>query len=404
MSAINRNAAWQSIKKGSFLYSRPLALILWFGLTAYACVFRFILGVDFNNFQVFRHVFFHVTAQQNLYLYYPTEYNDVCLYGPIFSALIAPFAVLQLNVGVICWVFFNAGFLFYAIDKLPVSKLIRNAVLIISSVEMMNNAAWSQINPFIAGCIILGFVYTDKGKEMQALFFIMLAGFIKIYGFAGLAFFFFSDNKPKYIMWMIIWAVIFFCMPMLWSSPSFIIKSYQDWYHGLVDKSGIDTYAASRGNTQDICVQGMVRRIFNQPDFNSAFVVIPAMLLFAAQYLRWNHFSDPRFRVYLLCSALIFTVIFSIGSEAPTYMIAVPAVCLWYFIQQKSRSINIVFIIAVFITIFGYSDLLTPYFRKQIMIPYALKALPCFVIWLMIVYGIFTKQFLKAQLNNTQAA
>ena len=392
---MNKEKIKDFILKGKFLYHRPLAITLWFGLAFYECLAEFVTHSKFNNFQIYRYVFFHVTTKQNLYHQYP-EYFDVNLYGPVFSALIAPFAVLQINFGAICWGIFNAAFLFFAIDKLPVSKAVRTAVMLVSSIEMMGNVGWCQVNPFIAGCIILGFVYTNNGKEIWALFFIMLAGFIKIYGLAGLAFFFFSDNKLRYIMWLIVWSLVFFCLPMLWSSPSFILQSYVDWYNAIMEKAVLNTRAYGGSNLQDICVQGMIRRIFNLPDFNSMLIIVPALVLFAAQYLRINYFSYIRFRLYLLCSALIFPVIFSSGSEGPTYIICVPALCLWYFLQPKNRSINAVFIFSVIITIFGYSDLLTPYFRKYVMVPYALKALPCLLIWLIIVYGIFTKKFLRA--------
>ncbi|HEX8357495.1 MAG TPA: hypothetical protein VF610_08795, partial [Segetibacter sp.] len=57
-----------------------------------------------NNFLIFRQVFWHVIDQKNLYLPYPAEYEDHNFYGPVFSFIIAPFAVLPVWLGVICWV------------------------------------------------------------------------------------------------------------------------------------------------------------------------------------------------------------------------------------------------------------------------------------------------------------
>ncbi|MEO6949113.1 MAG: hypothetical protein ABI123_05750, partial [Ginsengibacter sp.] len=143
-----------------------------------------------------------------------------------------------------------------------------------------------------------------------------------------------------------------------------------------------------------------IRRIFKVYSLNDYIVLVPAILLFAAQYVRINYFKDLRYRLYLLCSVLLFTVIFSNGAESPTYIIAFPAVCLWYMLQPPSKFINGVFIFAFLLTGFGYSDIFTPYVREHIVRPYSLKALPCFVVWLIIVFQIYSKQFLKVDLKR----
>jgi hypothetical protein len=375
---------------GRFLFSRNLAIILWFGLSALAAILIFINRGESNNFVIFKHVFAHVLQQKNLYHFYPAEYEDVNLYGPVFSILIAPFALLPKMLGGFCWVMFNAFVLFFAIRKLPIQRNWQYAILILSSNEMMNNASWFQINPLIAACIILGFV----------LFFIMLATFIKIYGIVGFSFFFFSQNKIKYIGWMIVWSIVFFILPMLISNPHYIVQCYSDWLQALKEKSARNTSLAIQNDFQDISVMGMIRRIFKMPGLSDWIVLVPAVILFALQYLQFKYFNDLRFRLYLLCSVLLFTVIFSNGAESPTYIIAFPAVCLWYVIQNPSKTTNGIFIFALLLTGFGYSDIFTPYVREHIVRPYSLKALPCTIVWFIIILQIYYRQFLKIDLNR----
>ncbi|MDE3145190.1 MAG: hypothetical protein KGL19_13615, partial [Bacteroidota bacterium] len=121
---------------------------------------------------------------------------------------------------------------------------------------------------------------------------------------------------------------------------------------------------------------------------------IPAVTIFGLQYLRYQYFSDTRFRLYLLASVLITTVIYTTSAESPTYIIAFPAVCIWYVLQQKTKWVNAIFIFALLLTSFSYSDLFTPWLRENIIRPYALKALPGFFLWIIIARQIFTKQFL----------
>jgi hypothetical protein len=102
----------------------------------------------------------------------------------------------------------------------------------------------------------------------------------------------------------------------------------------------------------------------------------------------------------LLSSVLIFTVIFSSGSESPTYIIAFLGVAIWFVIQEKpiSRTTIFLLIFAIILTSLSPSDLIPKYVRENYIRPYALKALPCVLIWFRIVYEII---FLKKEEKNT---
>ncbi|WP_298297255.1 glycosyltransferase family 87 protein [Hydrotalea sp.] len=378
-----------------WLVQTRVAIILWFGLSLITVVIQAIGHDRFNNFIIFRYVFFHTLQQTNLYLEYPQTYADVNLYGPFFSIVIAPFALLPKVFGAIAWVLFNTGILYVAIRKLPIQKAGQNLILVLTSVEMMNASSWVQSNALIAACIVFGFAFIWEGKDKCGVFFILIAFFIKIYGIVGFAFFFFSKNKTQFILWSVIWSVIFFIAPMLIAPPHFIIQSYADWYHGLQEKSAKNIRLDIQNNYQDISAMGILRRLFGITYLKDIWVLAPAALLFLTQYLRFRYFKDIRFGLYLLCSVLLFPVIFSTGSESPTYIIAFPAVCLWYWLQPKTIWTHVLFIFAFMITSFSYSDLLTHWFRENIARPYAIKALPNVIVWCVIVIQIFTKQFLQ---------
>jgi hypothetical protein len=395
---LKRSIDW--ISSGRFLYDEKLAITLWFGLSLIAVV-QSNYNHGLNNYLIFKQVFWHTIHHQNLYAHYASEYFDVNLYGPLFSIVIAPFALLPDFLGSVLWVMFNAAILYFAIMKLPISNKFKMGILILSANEMMNNSGNLQSNALIAACIILGFVYTRKGREVWALFFILLATFIKIYGVVGFAFFFFSRNKWDYIKWLITWSLVFFLLPALISSFSYVLQCYHDWAESIMNKSDANT-RVDFNNDQDISVMGMMHRIFNWWTLKDLWVLIPAGCLFLLQYLKFKYFKDIRFQLYLLCSVLLFTVIFSNSAESPTYVIAVCAICLWYMIQPSSKAMTVFFIFALVITSFSYSDIFTSYVRN-FMGHYALKALPCFIIWLVIIYQVYTRQFLKIKLNLLDA-
>ncbi|RZJ99711.1 MAG: DUF2029 domain-containing protein, partial [Flavobacterium sp.] len=156
------------LSSGKFLYNKALALTLWFGLSLIALLTN--LSDHANNFIIYRYAFYHAIDQTNLYIEYPLEYYDIFLYGPLFSLLIAPFALLPTTIGAIGWIVANTFFLLFAIYRLPIKKEWKIALAFLCSNELMITNAWFQSNAFVCACILLGFAYIQKEKEYAALF------------------------------------------------------------------------------------------------------------------------------------------------------------------------------------------------------------------------------------------
>jgi hypothetical protein len=391
----------QFFLSGKFLFDKKLANILWFGLSIITII-QNLLDIEhrINIYKIFRFSYTHIHSFQNLYLQYPTQHDDVFLYGPTFAAFIAPFAMLPDWLSATLWVLFNVCILFFAIRQLPIKQGYQNAILILASHEMMNASSWLQYNAVIAACIILGFTFVQKGKDHWALLFIVFATITKIYGVVAFSFFFFSKDKIKFILWTAIWSCVLFILPVLVTSFSFLLQSYKDWAEALLYKSHKNTIGiTNKYFFQDISVMGLIRRNINANFNGDIFVLAGAGLLFLSKLIRYKYFKDLRYQLYFLCSVLLFVVIFSTGAESPTYIIAFPACCLWFVLQPPSKIVNAFFVFCLIVTSFSYSDLLTKYTREFSM-QHSLKALPCFILWLVIVYQIITKQFLKVDVDN----
>jgi len=367
-----------------------LIVILWFGLAFLGAITEISRG-NYNNFLIFRNVFYHLVHQQPLYIEYPAEYFDVNLYGPVFSLMIAPFAVLPVKLGALLWAMAGAGAIFYAIRQLPLEKLQQNIILLLCSQELLGASGWFQLNQFILAGILLTFAFTIRGKDYLATLCIILGTLTKFYGIVGLAFFFFSSHPKRFIAGLFLWSVVLFLLPMAISTPAYIVQSYQEWFAALVHKNEINQ--ADLRSFQDISAGGFIKRLFKVPQLNDLLVLASGALLFALQYLRLKDRHHPNYRLYLLCSVLLFPVLFSSSSESPTYIIAIPAICIWYVIQTPARWKNIFLFFSILLVSFSHSDLLTPWFRSHVAVPYAIKALPCLVLYVMLVYRILTRQF-----------
>lgn len=386
----------------SVLFNKKFILFLWFGLSFFAVAKDIISHPEnklttHNNYIIYKHNFLNLIHQHKLFGPEPQFYEDLNHYGPVFGLVIAPFALLPNQVGVILWAMFLAFILYYAVEKLPLNNAQKLVILLLNVNSMMGSSGNVQVNPLITALVIFSFTFIRNKQDFWAALMIVLGTAIKLYGVVGLAFFFFSDNKVKFIFSLLFWSAVLFCLPMLVSSPAYIVQTYRDWYPDLVAKNA-DNFVSRRAN---MSVMGMVYRIFRVEGLSNLYILAPALLLFGASMLRIKFWRDIRYQLLLLSSVLIFTVIFSTGSEPPTYCIAFIGVGLWYV--NLGRPITgyerFLLILALVGTGFSSSDLMPPYLRSHYFIPYSLMAFPCLLIWLKIIYEMLIRDFGKPDLK-----
>ena len=377
-------------KKKVYIFS------LWYLISALALI-KILKNGNYNNFLIFKFTFFSLLDQKNLFLPQPENFQHYNLYGPIFSVLIAPFAILPNWLGHTLWTFFNSFILLYAIRKLPLSSGATLAILLIAAHENLTSILSSQFNPSMTAIILLTYTFIDQKKDFWAALMIVLGTFIKLYGIVGLAFFLFSKNKLMLVSGLIFWSAIAFSIPMLFSSPAYILQTYKDWFEAITAKNKMNTTLIT---DQDLCLMGMVRRISGNHSIPNWPFLGAGLFLFSMPYLRIKQYKEPVFRLLLLSSTLLFTVIFSTSSESPTYIIAFTGVAIWFVTQErplKAWQIAL-FVFAMVLTSFSPSDLFPKFIRNEFIKPYSLKALPCVLIWFAITYQLLTRDFR----NNAQ--
>ncbi|MGO4879036.1 glycosyltransferase family 87 protein [Pedobacter psychrotolerans] len=345
---------------------------------------------SFNNYLIFKYVYLHTLDLQNLYNNY-AEYGDSNHYGIIFSLLIAPFAWLPDGLGMILWNIANVLVLLWGIYSLPLSLNKRTVIAWICAHETLTALFSFQFNIALTGLILLSFSYLIKKQEIKSAIFIALGTFVKLYGIVGLAFFFFTRHKVKFILAGVLAVFLLFLLPMAISSPHFVMQSYVDWYHSLVHKNASN---ASLTSFQDISLMGMARRISGNVNLPNMPFLLGGLILFALPYLRISQYKHLAFRLMLLASTLIFTVIFSSGSESPTYIIAFAGVAIWFIVQTSPKNNWVIglFVFAFCLTSLSPTDLF-PRAAKEFIRLYSLKALPCMIIWFTIIYQMMKEDF-----------
>ena len=354
-----------------------------------------------GNYRIFIGVWNHTVEQLPLFDHYPLEYDDMNHYGPFFALVIAPFAWMNRYAGMAFWMLFLSMFLYVSVRKSDFTKYQQLFVFWFCSHELLNALFLQQYNIAITAGVLLTFTMIERKQDFWAAFFIMLGTMIKLYGIVGLAFFFFSKNKLTLVLSCLFWGVVMFVAPMAVSSPEYIIQQYYEWYIALVEKNA-DNINVLAGNMADlstnISLLGMVRRTTQIVTYSDLWLIIPGIIAFLIPYLRISQYKYVAFRQALLASVLMFTVLFSTGSENSTYIIAFAGVALWYCCAPWKRSKwDIALMVVVFIiSSLSPGDLFPKAIYRGLIQPYALKALPVTIVWFKLCYEMYTRDYTPA--------
>jgi hypothetical protein len=329
-----------------------------------------------------------VLERKNLYDFYPGIYLYQNHYGPTFSFIIAPFALLPDAVGMALWSLTSAGMLYYAIHQLPLEKKSVKVVLSIVLLEMSGSLQSQQFNTILCASIVLSFVYMMKGRVGIASFFISGGLLVKLYGIVGLMFTPIARKFRSTVVWMCIAMIVLVCIPMLYSDTSFILQSYLDWYHRLLGKNNENIMTNLTDGMQDISLMGMIRRMTGFNALSNVYFLLPASILSLLPLIKKSCFIENRFRLLYLAQVLIGVVIFSTSAESPTYVIAVTGFAIWFASsgQERPKWMGGMLLLLFVLTILSSTDLFPAYVRNVWIKPFALKALPCVLAWLVITY------------------
>jgi hypothetical protein len=371
------------VRGARLLRDYRLLLALWLVLGAVAALTKLHAN---NNFLIFRGSFWHVWQGVSMYGEYPEEYLDVCLYGPLFSLVAAPFAVVPVWMGMLMWCVCLALFLYIAVRRSLLTDRQQLFVLWFCAHELLTALFMQQFNIAIAAIILLSFFLIERQRDFWAAFFIVFGTLTKLYGIVGLAFFLFSRHKGRLVLSLLFWGVVLFAAPMLISSPEYVCEQYREWFVALTQKNNLNLFA----DHQNISLLGMVRKISGCATYSDLRLIGPGLLLFALPYLRRSQYQNAWFRQMILASVMMFCVLFSTGSESSGYIIALIGVVIWYTAAPWKRSgWDVALLVFAFVlTSLSPSDLFPAWLRREWVQPYALKALPVTLVWLKLCWEI----------------
>lgn len=347
----------------------------------------------YNNYTIFEKSFEHLENNQDLYILYPEEHWDLYKYTPSFSAFFGLFNALPDWLGLTLWNLMNALVLLFAIYYLPRLNLYQKGLIcLIVLLELLTSMQNAQSNGLIAGLLVLAFGLMERNKAFWAMLCIVFSMYIKLFGIVGFALVLFYPKQWKTAIYALFWTGIFFVLPLLFVGLDQYLNLFKS-YLGLL----ADDHDASYGYS----VMGWLQTWFSL-DFNKNLIVGLGILLFLLPFYRIKFYKDYVFKYFVLCSVLLWIVIFNHKAESPTFIIAMTGVALWYLQGQKSTLNSILFISAIVLTSLSPTDLFPRSIREDFVKPYVLKAVPCILIWFKLIYDmiVLKKEELPAGENN----
>lgn len=379
--------------------------MIWLLIAVLGVVLKYFSGPEaYNNYLIYKGTFTHFTQQVSLYGRCPELYGDMNHYGVLFALIIAPFALMPDLLGLLAWMVGGVYLLYYAVRMLPVGRIAQTVIMLLATNELFLAVAHQQFNITTASLIILTFVAINRRAEGWAAVMILMGFFVKIYGIVGLAFFFFVKRKWRFVLWLAGGAVVLFILPMVFSSPDYVLSQWSEWIRDIPSKNQTNMFAYH----QNISLLGVIRKISGSDTYSDVWIMGPALVIFAGVYLRIKQYKHLDFQLLLLSSVLLFIPLMSSGSESCSYIMAMLGVGIWLAArdQQQQQSLGWArwTLVGLVLLASFASNLLPREIYTNYFYTYSLKAVPFALVWLRVCWELYFRDFTNLKKHNEAAS
>ncbi|AOW18873.1 hypothetical protein LPB03_16070 [Polaribacter vadi] len=385
----------QKFRKNSFQTPKSIYL---FGLFfALVITLKEVLNISDNNFQIFSFGSLDFWNDVNPYSDW-SHLNkrgiplDVFIYLPLFSILFTPFALLPSWLGAFCWNFFTYSLFYFSIFNLPDKYDFKNKkfIFFISCLLLFATILSMQFNPVVAAIFLLSYTLLEKKHSFWAILLICISGFTKVYGIFQLSMLIFYPKFWKNVLYTIGVSIVLFFAPLVRFNFTEMIDYYQSWIVSISDHSKMQIYYSIYR-----AVYSITPAINN---FASKVSIVILFLIFAIglyQQKRIRH--SFVLRAQFLGILMSYTILFGLGSELHTYVIAMVGYAIWYIFIDKTSLDKVLLWINFFLLVIFPIDILCPVFiSKFVLGKLHLGVIMFFITWCVMVYKSFYLSKTKA--------
>jgi hypothetical protein len=165
-------------------------------------------------------------------------------------------------------------------------------------------------------------------------------------------------------------------LPLLVTDWRTLVDQYRSWRAITALETQVHAVGLNGGVMQAIRVWGGV----SWPNWP---IQLAGTAVFVAPVLLGSALWDDRdFRVQVLCSVLLYVVLFNHRAEAPSYVIAMAGVGIWYAAGPRTPVRTALVVFALLVVSVASTELVPHAIRRGIVERYAFKTAPVLVIWL----------------------
>lgn len=344
-------------------------------LTALVVAVQHGVLVHENTFAIFRASFPHLLHGQDLYAAYPAEYRDLYKYSPTFALLFAPFAVLPFALGLALWNVLNAGLLAFAVVRLlPDDRA--SVALGIAYLETVGALQYSQSNALVAALMILAYLALEEQRPARAGGLLALGACVKIFPLTALLSAVPRRRVVRTVAACAVAGVVLAALPLVVTNWQTLAEQYHSWRAITATETGVHAVGLNGGVMQGLRIWFGV----SWPNWPIQ-LVGTAVLVLPVVFGRplWD---DAAFRLQVLCTILVYAVLFNHRAEAPSYVIAMVGVGIWYAASARTPVRTGLVVFALLVVSFASTQLVPHHLRREVVERYAFKTLPMLVIWL----------------------
>lgn len=331
---------------------------------------------NYNNYVIFKQSFFHLLNGQDLYAKYKFEYWDLYKYSPTFAALMAPMAVLPDAIGLLIWNLLNVVPILWGLRALTsIQGRVRIFTLLFIALELFTQLQNEQSNGLLLGLVLMALALAEKNKMFWSVLCLCLCAYIKVLGLAAFAMYLFYPRFWRTVVYGIFWTVLLGALPLLCISFDTLWNMYVKWLM-LLQKD--------HNGPPGLSVMTLLHHVLHWHPAKWL-VQVASIVMFCIPLVLVRHYSSPIYRINVVCSALIWMVIFNHKAESPTFILAAAGVGLWYFVRPSTTWMHrMVLMLAWVMTQLSSTDIFPEHWQTGAFTYYAFKAIPCVVVWVMI--------------------
>lgn len=337
----------------------------------------------FNNFDIFRYSFLHLLEGKDLYAAYPEVYFDLYKYSPGFSLFMAPFWYLERTSALVLWNLLNAVFPVYMLGRMNFSVRERWFFALFILFEMITSIQNAQSNGLMLALMMWAFDARENNNIRVFALAVALGVSIKLFAAVVVLLLFFQDNKTKWLIYSAVSGVVLLLLPAFITGFQPLWQLYISWFNLLINDAP---------HALNYSLMAFFERVFGLHLPNIVWLAVGVVLLFLP-LLRKDQYPFSKWRLTWFALMLVWVVLFNHKTESPTFVIAMAGAALYYLGSPKTTDYKVLMVIVFIFTGLAATDIFPRALREDFIKPYAIKVLPCIILFIYILKDLLFSDF-----------